>query len=73
MRTTAFVFALILSIVATPAPAQEWTEYVSTKDGFKINFPGPAEGDGDDLEVANGLHASGACVQRRHGGASIIR
>ena len=22
------------------AAAQEWAEYVSTKDGFKINFPG---------------------------------
>jgi len=39
MRTTAFVFVLILSI-GTPAAAQEWDEYVNSKDGFKINFPG---------------------------------
>ena len=40
MRTFAFVFVLILCIPGTAA-AQEWAEYVSTKDGFKINFPGP--------------------------------
>src|SRR5678816_3515753 len=40
MRTTAFVFSLIL-FAGTPAAAQEWSEFVSTKDGFKINFPGP--------------------------------
>jgi hypothetical protein len=40
MRATAFVFVWILSTAPLSA-AQEWTEYVNTKDGFKINFPGP--------------------------------
>ena len=39
MRTITFVFVLILSTVPLFA-AQEWAEYVNTKDGFKINFPG---------------------------------
>jgi hypothetical protein len=39
MRTITFAFVLILSTVPLFA-AQEWDEYVSTKDGFKINFPG---------------------------------
>ena len=39
MRATMFVFALALS-VAGPAAAQEWDEYQSLQDGFKINFPG---------------------------------
>ena len=37
--TTAFALTWILSMYASAA-AQEWSEYVSTKDGFKINFPG---------------------------------
>jgi hypothetical protein len=39
MRATVFAFVLILS-TATLCAAQEWTEYVNAKDGFKINFPG---------------------------------
>ena len=39
MRITAFAFALMLS-VPWAAAAQEWDEYVSLQDGFKINFPG---------------------------------
>jgi hypothetical protein len=39
MRATAFLFVLIL-LTAPLCAAQEWGEYVSTKDGFKINFPG---------------------------------
>jgi hypothetical protein len=39
MRVIAMVTALILSLCVT-ASAQEWTEYVNTKDGFKVNFPG---------------------------------
>jgi hypothetical protein len=35
----AIAFVLILSMSA-PAAAQEWEEYVSTQDGFKLNFPG---------------------------------
>ena len=39
MRVTAIVFALALSITGTAA-AQEWDQFVSLQDGFKINFPG---------------------------------
>jgi hypothetical protein len=39
MRTAVFVGVLIVS-TAHLAGAQEWAEYVSTQDGFKINFPG---------------------------------
>ena len=37
--TTVFVSALVLW-AATPAGAQDWEEYVSTRDGFRVNFPG---------------------------------
>jgi hypothetical protein len=40
MRMTAFVIALVLSI-SGPVAAQDWDAYVSTQDGFQINFPGP--------------------------------
>jgi hypothetical protein len=39
MRVTAFVFALLLSIPGAVA-AQEWEEYTSLQDGFRLNFPG---------------------------------
>jgi len=39
MRTTAFVFALILA-PSGPAFAQEWTEYQNNQEGFKVDFPG---------------------------------
>jgi len=39
MRLTASVFGLLL-FMAWPAAAQEWDEYVSVRDGFKVNFPG---------------------------------
>ena len=38
MRTTALVFAMLS--VSGSAVAQQWTEYVNTQDGFKVNFPG---------------------------------
>ena len=38
MRIMAVVFASLL--VAGSAAAQEWDEYVSLQDGFKLNFPG---------------------------------
>ena len=38
MRIIAFVFALLAS--PAPAAAQEWEEYVTTQDGFRMNFPG---------------------------------
>jgi hypothetical protein len=39
MRTTATVFALLLSMPGLVV-AQGWEEYVSRQDGFSINFPG---------------------------------
>ena len=39
MRVLFVVFALQLSAGATAA-AQEWEQYVSTQDGFTLNFPG---------------------------------
>lgn len=39
MRTTAFAFALVLSICGVAA-AQEWADYINIKDGFKVMFPG---------------------------------
>ena len=39
MRVTAIVFAVALSIAGS-ASAQEWDQYVSTQDGFKVDFPG---------------------------------
>ena len=35
---TALVLAMLS--VSGPAVAQPWTEYVNTRDGFKVNFPG---------------------------------
>src|SRR5262245_45739814 len=40
MRRASFVFALVLSISGSAA-AQEWVEYVSKQDGFKVDFPVP--------------------------------
>ena len=39
MRMTAIVFAVALSIAGS-ASAQDWDQYVSTQDGFKVDFPG---------------------------------
>lgn len=39
MRTPALLFALILA-TAGSASAQEWIEYTSTQDGFRVLFPG---------------------------------
>jgi hypothetical protein len=38
MRVRAFVFALLL--IPGLASAQEWEEYTSLQDGFRLNFPG---------------------------------
>ena len=51
MRAVAMVVALVVSMAAT-ASAQEWDEFVSKEDGFKVDFPGQAEGHRHDLEVA---------------------
>jgi hypothetical protein len=37
-RAIMLLFALVL--LATPALAQEWDQYQTIQDGFKINFPG---------------------------------
>ena len=39
MRVTAIAVVLVLSMAATAA-AQEWEEFVSKEDGFKVDFPG---------------------------------
>src|SRR4051812_15365365 len=39
MRVTMLVVVLVL-LVAGPAVAQEWEEYVSKQDGFQVDFPG---------------------------------
>ena len=39
MRVTTIVFAVVLSIAGS-ASAQDWEQYVSNQDGFKIDFPG---------------------------------
>jgi hypothetical protein len=39
MRVTAIVFAVTLSIAGS-ASAQDWDQYVSPQDGFKVDFPG---------------------------------
>src|SRR5438132_598002 len=39
MRVVAIVVGLMLSMAATAA-AQEWEEFVSKDDGFKVDFPG---------------------------------
>jgi len=39
MRVATLVCILLLSVSGTAA-AQEWTEYVDSPNGFKVNFPG---------------------------------
>jgi len=39
MRVRAFALVLLLSIPCTAA-AQEWQEFTSLEDGFRLNFPG---------------------------------
>lgn len=39
MRITAPVLALVLAM-SGPAAAQDWEEYINTRDGFQVNFPG---------------------------------
>jgi len=39
MRAMAVMVALMMSVAAT-ASAQEWDEFVSKEDGFKVDFPG---------------------------------
>jgi hypothetical protein len=39
MRMSVFAIVLLL-LMSTAAAAQEWQDYVSIRDGFKVNFPG---------------------------------
>jgi hypothetical protein len=41
MRSLISVSLVALVLVAAPASAQDWTEFVSPMDGFRVNFPGP--------------------------------
>lgn len=53
MRIVGFVAALVL-LAGGSAAAQEWDEYTSIKDGFRINFPGqPRETDGTWMSQLN--------------------
>jgi hypothetical protein len=38
----AFTFVALLAVIgpSQPAVAQEWTDFVSREDGFRVNFPG---------------------------------
>ena len=40
MRLISTVSALVVVLAAVPARAQEWTDFVSREDGFRVNFPG---------------------------------
>ena len=40
MRLTLWMGAALILMLATPATAQEWDEFVFVEDGFKVNFPG---------------------------------
>ena len=39
MRLLTTVAAALVLLSATPVPAQEWIDFVSREDGFKVNFP----------------------------------
>jgi hypothetical protein len=40
MRVISLTSALLWLSLAAPASAQEWTEFISKEDGFRVNFPG---------------------------------
>ena len=39
MRLTSLLSVALLASLATSAAAQEWVEFVSRDDGFRVNFP----------------------------------
>jgi hypothetical protein len=39
MRLISTVTAALVLLSVTPVPAQEWIEFASPEDGFKVNFP----------------------------------
>ena len=71
MRVTALVFGLLLSMSGVAA-AQEWDEYTSLQDGFRMNFPGQPKVSDDHLDVAAELRPAGARVQRREGPRTLL-
>ena len=40
MRLIAVVSAALALLAAPPASAQDWAEFASRADGFRVNFPG---------------------------------
>jgi hypothetical protein len=40
MRSLTAVFVVSLVLTAGAASAKDWTEFVSARDGFRVNFPG---------------------------------
>jgi uncharacterized membrane protein YgcG len=40
MRTSALVFALVLSVSGAAFAQDDWTEYQNNQEGFKVDFPG---------------------------------
>lgn len=40
MRLTASLSIVFLLAAGAPSSAQEWTDFVSREDGFRVNFPG---------------------------------
>jgi hypothetical protein len=40
MRLISITPVLVMLSLAAPAFAQEWTEFISKEDGFRVNFPG---------------------------------
>ena len=57
MRTTASVLALMLAMTGLVA-AQEYSDYISIKDGFKITFPLRCVGNNPGRVVLSAILAS---------------
>ena len=41
MRLTSLLSLALLASLGSPVLAQEWVEFTSRDDGFRVNFPGP--------------------------------
>jgi hypothetical protein len=41
MRLTSLLSLALLASLGSPVLAQEWVEFISRDDGFRVNFPGP--------------------------------
>jgi len=64
MCTATFVCILLLCVSGTAA-AQEWTEYVDTQNGFKLNFPGQPKVTETTWTSQMNYTSLGACTARR--------